>query len=174
MFICSLCEKTFKTRHALNAHKISHKDGKRYSVSRKKKKPESTFVCKNCGRENECKSSTTNTFCSNKCSSEYRSKMWWAKNRPLFESGSLKSRRSIKKFVIERDKNQCSICNQQSYHNGKALTMVLDHIDGDATNNAPENFRLLCPNCDSQQPTYKARNWGKGRATRGMKWYSSL
>jgi hypothetical protein len=52
--------------------------------------------------------------------------------------------------------------------------MILDHIDGDASNNSPTNFRLVCPNCDTQLPTYKAKNTGNGRATKGMKWYSRL
>jgi len=176
MFECTQCGKAFKTRQALNAHKVAHKDGERYSVKRKHKnaRPQETFKCKNCGKESVKTYSTQNTFCSNKCSGEYRNKVWWIEKRPLFESGELKSRAAIKRFVLERDGNCCSTCNQEPHHNGKSLTMVLDHIDGDASNNQPENFRLLCPNCDSQQNTYKARNIGKGRASRGMKWYSAL
>lgn len=176
MYNCSKCEKSFLTKQALNAHKISHKKGKRYSVCRKSKKTKllKTFICKSCGAENAVKKSTTNTFCNNKCQGEYRKRIWWEDKRPLFENGELKSRSSIKKFVLERDGNSCAICNQPSQHNEKKLTMILDHIDGNASNNMPENFRLLCPNCDSQQETYKARNIGKGRASRGMKWYSAL
>lgn len=178
MYQCSECNKSLKTRQALNAHKVAHKNGPRYSVVRRNsttyKKEPKIFICKNCGKENNHKKTTTNTFCDSKCSGEYRTKIWWQEKRPLFETGKLGSRAAIKRFVLERDGNCCSICNQNSYHNGKSLTMVLDHIDGDASNNMPKNFRLLCPNCDSQQDTYKARNRGKGRATRGMKWYSSL
>lgn len=46
------------------------------------------------------------------------------------------------------------------------VPVVADHIDGDWTNNHPNNLRLLCPNCDSLQPTYGALNYGKGRKQR--------
>jgi len=47
----------------------------------------------------------------------------------------------------------------------------LDHIEGDASNNLPNNLRLICPNCDSQSDTFGAKNYGKGRKSRGMKQY---
>lgn len=43
---------------------------------------------------------------------------------------------------------------------------MLDHIDGDAANNRRDNLRMVCPNCDSQLPTFKSRNRGKGRHSR--------
>ena len=38
------------------------------------------------------------------------------------------------------------------------LTLQLDHIDGDRTNNTLANFRFMCPNCHTQQTT-----WGRKR-----------
>ena len=35
--------------------------------------------------------------------------------------------------------------------NDKPLQPILDHIEGNNTDNRPEMLRLLCPNCDSQQ-----------------------
>lgn len=95
-------------------------------------------------------------------------------SREKFEQGLLPSRAAVKKYIKERDGNQCSICPQQALHNGKDLVMILDHIDGDAINNKPHNFRLVCPNCDTQLPTYKGANRGSGRATKGMKWNSLI
>lgn len=133
------------------------------------------FICVNCGKENKHKGSQyVGKFCDNKCQGEHRSRQWFIDNKPLFESGLLQSRAAIKKFVRIRDGYHCSICRQLPTHNGKDLIMILDHIDGDASNNVPLNFRLVCPNCDTQLPTYKAKNTGNGRATKGMKWYSRL
>lgn len=133
------------------------------------------FNCLNCGKTKEEKGkSYYNKYCDNRCQGEHRKTQWLLENKEAFETGTLKSRKAIKKFVKIRDGYKCSICEQLPEHNGKPLVMVLDHIDGNASNNLPENFRLVCPNCDTQLPTYKSRNIGKGRAKVGLKWYSRL
>ena len=35
-------------------------------------------------------------------------------------------------------------------YNGKTLKLILDYVSGNSRDNFPENLRLLCPNCDSQ------------------------
>lgn len=61
--------------------------------------------------------------------------------------------------------NNCGISNEW---NGKTLNFILDHIDGNATNNFKDNLRLICPNCDSQLPTYKSRNKHSARDYRRL------
>jgi hypothetical protein len=51
-------------------------------------------------------------------------------------------------------------CGLSSWR-GHPLTLRLDHIDGNPRNYSLLNLRLLCPNCDSQQPTYCHKNVGK-------------
>lgn len=50
-----------------------------------------------------------------------------------------------------------------SEYNGKPLTLHLEHIDGDATNNVKDNVCLLCPNCHALTPTYGSKNRGNGK-----------
>jgi hypothetical protein len=45
--------------------------------------------------------------------------------------------------------------------NGKPFKPVLDHIDGNNSDNRSKMLRLLCPNCDSQLPTRGGGNIGR-------------
>jgi 5-methylcytosine-specific restriction endonuclease McrA len=57
------------------------------------------------------------------------------------------------------------ICGQSGNDwNGKPITLTVDHINGHANDWSVPNIRIICPNCDSQLPTYKGRN--KGNSTR--------
>lgn len=70
------------------------------------------------------------------------------------------SRRAVKNKLIKEKliSNSCSICGLGPIWNGDVLVMVLDHINGVNNDNRLENLRLLCPNCNSQTPTFCARN----------------
>ena len=74
--------------------------------------------------------------------SDYASS-WYLKNR------------LIKDNIL---KNECSICGQQPFWNGKPMIMILDHINGEHTDNRLENLRLVCPNCNSQLDTSNGKN----------------
>ncbi len=80
--------------------------------------------------------------------------------RVLSGSGEVCSRAILKKSLIKYGflKNECSECAQKPEWHGKPLVMVLDHINGNTHDDRIENTRLLCPNCNSQMPTYCGRN----------------
>ena len=48
------------------------------------------------------------------------------------------------------DNQLCQFFGTPLSWNGQPLSLILDHKSGNACDNRPENLRLLCPNCDSQ------------------------
>jgi hypothetical protein len=77
----------------------------------------------------------------------------------LFGNTSYLKRRLIKEGLLE---NRCYECGAPPEWRGRPLVHRLDHRNGDRTDNRLENLRLLCPNCDSQTPTFSGRNKNRG------------
>jgi hypothetical protein len=53
---------------------------------------------------------------------------------------------------------KCEFCGQGEVWNGKKISLILDHIDGDRKNNLIENLQILCPNCNATLDTHCGRN----------------
>ena len=66
-------------------------------------------------------------------------------------------RRQVKQYLIQKFGYKCAICGISTWNN-KPLTLIVDHIDGNHSNHSTSNYRLICPNCDSQLPTFKSKN----------------
>lgn len=73
----------------------------------------------------------------------------------------------LRKLVADRDGRSCSKCGISTW-NDMPLSLELEHKDGNGLNNRQENLCLMCPNCHSQTPTFRARNKGFGRKARRM------
>lgn len=48
---------------------------------------------------------------------------------------------------------KCSICGLEPFWQGKELTLILDHINGENHDDRLENLRWVCPNCNQQLDT---------------------
>ena len=126
----------------------------------------STYKCIHCDKENKKRGiQYKNRFCNNECSAAYQT----AKCKREWYEGKKKSlvRKTIKRYLTEDRGYKCEKCGINKWK-GELLSLELDHIDGNASDDAPTNVRLLCPNCHAITPTWKGRNKGNGRKSRGL------
>ena len=120
--------------------------------------------CEQCGSKLEGRNKER--FCSQKCHGGYRSGQRAKRLDSLKDLGgvSVQARRS---YLIAKLGRRCSLCGITEWK-GQPVPVILDHIDGDPTNHLRNNFRIICPNCDAQLPTYTGRNRGNGRRDKGL------
>jgi len=52
----------------------------------------------------------------------------------------------------------CEMCSQGEEWNGKHMSLILDHINGEHTDNRIENLRIVCPNCNATLSTHGGKN----------------
>lgn len=93
-------------------------------------------------------------YCSNKCQQ--------IKQTIDKVNNGIASHKTLKKYLILQYGEKCWSCGITEWNNQK-IVFELEHIDGNSENNNLENLSILCPNCHSQTPTYKAKNIGNGR-----------
>lgn len=74
----------------------------------------------------------------------------------LVEDSTYAKSSTVKKRLIKEGLlvEQCALCSLKGTWNERPLVLVLDHVNGHRTDYRIENLRLLCPNCNSQQPTF--------------------
>ena len=78
----------------------------------------------------------------------------------LVSQSTYRNTTSLKKRLLKNHllENKCYMCDLKTEWNKKTLVLILDHINGIPTDNRLLNLRLLCPNCNSQTPTFAGRN----------------
>lgn len=67
-----------------------------------------------------------------------------ASSRSLLYDAGLKQRR-------------CELCGQDEIWQGRRIALILDHVNGVATDNRLENLRIVCPNCNASLDTHCGR-----------------
>lgn len=135
--------------------------GVSYNNKIKPKRIKSPKICEFCKKEFYALRSNNQKYCNKKCLIDHKEQEILTNG---FGTGHYHNN-TIRKYLIRKLGNFCMICGQSGDDwNGKPITLIVDHIDGKSDNNKLNNLRIVCPNCDCQLPTYKAKN--KGNSSR--------
>ena len=73
----------------------------------------------------------------------------------VFIKNSTASQKVLRTWYIKCkcSEYKCDICGMFPVWQGKPLTLILDHKNGNNKDNRLENLHWVCPNCNQQLPT---------------------
>lgn len=125
------------------------------------------LFCLNC--KNPLKRYQTK-YCNNTCASDHKSKLQidqWLKGQACGHINSLSYQvlTSVRKWVFDRAKHKCENCgcDKHNPYTSKSILQI-EHIDGNASNDRPENLKVLCPTCHAMTKYFG--NAGSHRSAR--------
>lgn len=125
-------------------------------------------TCVHCNKEYTTKASYNSKYCSNQCQKDLEYEFYILEWKDGNEDGMVGKREygqlsgHLERYLHEKFKT-CCVCGISEWNN-KAITLEIEHLDGNFRNNEEANLALICPNCHSQTDTYRAKNKGSGRA----------
>jgi hypothetical protein len=118
----------------------------------------SCFTCRKAINRN------ANTYCSHKCQVKNERNIFivkWLNEEVSGNNNTATNSLSsyVRTYMLEINNCACSVCGWNKRHpvDNKPLVEI-DHINGDSSNSFYSNLRVLCPNCHSETPTFRARN----------------
>lgn len=156
---CIHCSQILKYEHR---HRLFCNSSCSAACNNAKRKIIYTNICVYCNNS----ISSKGKYCNNKCQNDH---IFSLKIKQWLDENQAPGLGAIRRYLKETFGYKCTECGISDY-NSKPITLELEHKDGNSDNNALENLCLLCPNCHSQTPTYKAKNKGNGRHTRRQRY----
>lgn len=142
------------------AASFNNKGVRRVKPSGKLKKS----ICVECGCEFDVNRNSNGKYCSNKCQQDHQYQRNIENWKHGVVSNGIHIPSFIRKYLFDLNDSKCQECGWGRVHpiTGN-IPLQIYHIDGDCTNHAIDNLRLLCPNCHTMTPTYGNLNNGNSK-----------
>lgn len=151
--------------NCLNCHtpfKKNKADPKKFcdqscAATHNNKKSKVVKMCLYCG--NVCK----RKYCNCTCLAAHRRSLFISRWKAGLEKGytgkTLNLSPTIRNYLIEKAGNKCTSCGWSKVNiaTGK-VPLEINHKDGDASNNKELNLEVICANCHSLTPNFRALN----------------
>ena len=103
------------------------------------------------------------TYCNQECNTNFIREKSFQK----ILRGEISTRGTLRRTLIWKFGNKCDSCGVTEWL-GNPICLEIDHKDGNPGNDAYENIWKICPNCHSTTKSWKGRNRGSGRKSRGL------
>lgn len=109
-------------------------------------------------------------YCSSKCQQKHAKSIkieQWLNGEITGMKKGARLISTVRNHILEKANHKCEVCGWDKINpiTGRS-PLEINHIDGNATNCRPENLQVICPNCHSLTPTWKALNKGNGNKER--------
>ena len=109
-----------------------------------------------------CGEPVNNLYCDNTCQANHQRQERidsWLSGEWDGNGGKYGLSDTIRTYVLERADYTCQRCGWNEIHEILGYSPVqVEHLDGDAFNQHPNNLTVLCPNCHSLTDTFGRLN----------------
>ena len=117
--------------------------------------------CKRCGKELST-NQYHNTFCGQKCAALFKKEKYISNWKNGLESGNKQNGQIsnyVRNYLLEVKDYKCERCGWGEINPvTNKVPLEIHHKDGNYKNNSEDNLEVLCPNCHSLTPNFKALN----------------
>lgn len=156
----AVCKKVFYTKNK-NKKFCSKPCNQSYNYIRRENDSKHSSTCEYCGGVK-----TLNSLSCKECypTLMHQQKIQKWQNGEWNGGNGVRLSKTIRRFLLEEAGYKCKVCGFSELHPDDNSTILeINHIDGDGSNNSPENLEVLCPNHHALTSNYRKRNIGNGR-----------